>query len=408
MSRLTAVFSRMTERVAEAYSQLGPEGHQRRIGLAQAGELLAQRGRDLEEAREELDRFFSLALDLLCIADAKGQFVRVNPAWQSVLGWSAEELVAVPYDTFVHPDDRAATVAETRKLASGGSTVNFENRYRHRDGSYRWLNWTAVAHRERGLIYAAARDVTAEKQMARERDRHVEALDALNRELEAFSYSVSHDLRAPLRHITGFAGLLTRSTGGSLDAESQRYLRVIVEAAVRMGQLIDDLLAFSRVGRTPLRRVVADLNRIVHEVRDEAMREAPGRAIEWTLDDLPSVEGDATLLRVVFMNLLSNAVKYTGTRPTARIHVGVASIRHDETTIFVRDNGVGFDMRYADKLFGTFQRLHSSDDFEGTGIGLATVRRIVQRHGGRVWAEGRVDAGATFYVSIPAEEQAVG
>jgi light-regulated signal transduction histidine kinase (bacteriophytochrome) len=279
--------------------------------------------------------------------------------------------------------------------------MDFENRYRHRDGSYRWLSWKAASHAERGLIYGAARDVTDEKRSAAERERHVEALAAVNQELESFSYSVSHDLRAPLRHITGFAALLTRSSDGALDAESQRYLRVIVDAAVNMGHLIDDLLAFSRVGRTPLNRLPVDLNRLVREVRDEVAAEAATRTIRWRIDELPQIQGDPTLLRLALVNLLANAVKYTGTRASADISIGPAGVKHDEQTIVVRDNGVGFDMRYADKLFGVFQRLHSADQFEGTGIGLATVRRIVQRHGGRVWAEGQVDGGAAFYVSFP-------
>jgi len=232
--------------------------------------------------------------------------------------------------------------------------------------------------------------------------RHVDELDAVNRELESFTYSVSHDLRSPLRHITGFAMMLRESASSTLDAEGQRYLTTIMDAATRMGRLIDDLLAFSRVGRTQLARSPVDLNRLIEEARQEVAADINGRAVNWHVQELPTVKGDPGLLRLVFVNLLSNALKYSARRPRTEIEVGVLP-EHDDTVVFVRDNGVGFDMQYAHKLFGVFQRLHSNDDFEGTGIGLANVRRIVQRHGGRTWAEGAIDSGATFYFSLPNE-----
>jgi len=236
-----------------------------------------------------------------------------------------------------------------------------------------------------------------------ELERRVAELADVNRELESFSYSVSHDLRAPLRHITGFAMLLQEAESEKLDAEGQRYLKTIMDASTRMGRLIDDLLAFSRVGRTQLTRSSVDLNRLVQDARHEVSADINGRAVNWQLQDLPNVEGDPAMLRLVFVNLLSNALKYSATRPQSDIEVGVVPPHDSETVVFVKDNGVGFDMKYAHKLFGVFQRLHSGDEFEGTGIGLANVRRIVQRHGGRAWAEGEVDRGATFYVSLPNE-----
>jgi light-regulated signal transduction histidine kinase (bacteriophytochrome) len=170
-----------------------------------------------------------------------------------------------------------------------------------------------------------------------------------------------------------------------------------------MGRLIDDLLAFSRVGRQQLARSPVDLNRVVHDAKHEVSADINGRAVSWRVQELPTVEGDPSLLRLVFVNLLSNALKYSSTRPQTEIEVGVLAEGDTESVVFVRDNGVGFDMQYVDKLFGVFQRLHSNDDFEGTGIGLANVRRIVQRHGGRTWANGQVDQGATFYVALPNE-----
>jgi signal transduction histidine kinase len=226
-------------------------------------------------------------------------------------------------------------------------------------------------------------------------------LVAANRELEAFSYSVSHDLRAPLRHISGFATLLSESASASLDANGRRFLQTIVDASTRMGRLIDDLLAFSRVGRTTLARTQVSLSPLVREVQQEIMLGINGHPIAWQLHDLPVIQADRSLLRVVFVNLLSNAVKYSSKRAQSEIEVGTMPGAADEIVIFVRDNGVGFDMQYAPKLFGVFQRLHNVEEFEGTGIGLANVSRIVHRHGGRVWAESAPDRGAVFYVSLP-------
>jgi len=233
-------------------------------------------------------------------------------------------------------------------------------------------------------------------------------LEAANQELEAFTYSVSHDLRAPLRHVTGFAALLAGHLQGQLDAQGDRYLQTITKAAQRMGQLIDDLLAFSRISRGHLVRRPVNLGELVHEARQEVLATdtgIEGRNIEWQISDLPCVEGDPAMLRLALVNLLSNAVKYTAPRAVARIEVGSRCETDGEIIVFVRDNGVGFEMEYVDKLFGVFQRLHSADQFEGTGIGLANVKRIVQRHGGRVWAEGQPDHGAVFSFSLPTERR---
>jgi signal transduction histidine kinase len=228
-------------------------------------------------------------------------------------------------------------------------------------------------------------------------------LKALTGELEAFSYSVSHDLRAPLRHMGGFAGLLEKSP--SLDAQGLRYARTISEASARMGHLIDDLLAFSRMGRAEMLRSRVHLGPLVESVREEVHGQRDPDAIQWIIHALPIVEADPPMLRQVLVNLLSNAVKYSATRTPAVIEIGTIDAP-GEVVIFVRDNGVGFDMQYAGSLFGVFQRLHSSEAFEGTGIGLAIVRRIVHRHGGRTWAESAVDKGATFFVALPARPSA--
>ncbi len=225
-------------------------------------------------------------------------------------------------------------------------------------------------------------------------------LELANEELKAFAYSVSHDLRAPLRHIDGFLDMLRERTAGTLDEKSQHYMETISGATRRMGLLIDDLLSFSRIGYHELSRRPVDMNRLVQEVIQEFELETRGRTIHWCLADLPAVIGDRALLRMAVVNLLSNALKYTQPRQKAEIEVGF-SREANEIIFFVRDNGVGFDMQYADKLFGVFQRLHSANEFEGTGIGLANIRRIIARHGGRTWAQGEVDKGATFFFSLP-------
>jgi light-regulated signal transduction histidine kinase (bacteriophytochrome) len=231
-------------------------------------------------------------------------------------------------------------------------------------------------------------------------ERTAQLLSA-NEELEAFSYSVSHDLRAPLRHIAGFVDLLQQEAGPSLSEKSIRYLQTISESAKRMGNLIDDLLCFSRVGRAELQKTDVDLDELVRETLGDFPEDPKARAIRWTVGPLPSVWGDRALLRMALVNLISNAVKFTGIRTEAKIEIGCAANDGDETVVFIRDNGAGFDPKYGGKLFGVFQRLHSHAEFEGTGIGLANIRRIIHRHGGRVWAEGAVDRGATFYFSIP-------
>ncbi|HSI08128.1 MAG TPA: CHASE3 domain-containing protein [Rariglobus sp.] len=230
-------------------------------------------------------------------------------------------------------------------------------------------------------------------------------LRAANDELEAFSYSVSHDLRAPLRHIEGFSGILSKHAGATLDERGQRYLTVIADSARRMGMLIDDLLTFARIGRAELRRVPVRLDDLVQDVRQNLAGEIGTRSIEWDLQSLPVVQADPNLLLQVFVNLIGNAVKYTGRKPEARISIStIEDTGHpDEWVIAIRDNGAGFDMKYAGKLFGVFQRLHGDSEFEGTGVGLANVRRIIQRHGGHTWAEGEPEKGAVFYFSLPRE-----
>jgi light-regulated signal transduction histidine kinase (bacteriophytochrome) len=227
-------------------------------------------------------------------------------------------------------------------------------------------------------------------------------LEVANKELEAFAYSVSHDLRAPLRHINGFIELLGKDQGSGVSEKNARYLQIICEAAKQMGELIDDLLTFSRMAREELRKTCLNPTPVVNDVVASLRSEIEGRTVRWMIHELPMVTADPAMLKLVFVNLISNAQKFTRTRDVAEIEVGTIESDGKEIILFVKDNGVGFDMEYVHKLFGVFQRLHSKDEFEGTGIGLANVRRIISRHGGRTWAEGTVGVGASFYFSLPA------
>jgi len=230
-------------------------------------------------------------------------------------------------------------------------------------------------------------------------DRTAELADA-NKELEAFSFSVSHDLRAPLRHVEGFIEILQNTKGPTLDAEARQYLQTISDSARQMGHLIDDLLAFSRTARAELRKTRIQMNELVQAAVRDLRHEYENRTIKWTLGELPDIQADPALIRQVISNLLSNALKYTRTRSEAHIEIG-SKRSNTEDVIYVRDNGVGFDMRYYHKLFGVFQRLHRAAEFEGTGVGLANVRRIILRHAGRTWAESELGNGATFFFSLP-------
>jgi len=257
----------------------------------------------------------------------------------------------------------------------------------------------------------AIRDVAKHKQMEAQihvlntelEERVVERtaqLQSANKELQAFSYSVSHDLRAPLRHVIGFVEILKDDAGSSLSASNLDSLSKISKAALRMRDLIDDLLEFSRLGDSEIRKVRVNLNQLIQDVLDDFQEETKDRNIVWDIHPLQEVWADRALLRMALVNLISNAVKFTGARSQAKIEINCAPGTDGETVVFIRDNGAGFDPRYASKLFGVFQRLHGHDQFEGTGIGLANVQRIIHRHGGKIWAEGVLDGGAIFHFSI--------
>ncbi len=258
---------------------------------------------------------------------------------------------------------------------------------------------------KRSILYAIERN-RAEKQIRRlnlELEKSLMELKEVNKELEAFSYSVSHDLRAPLRAITGFSNILLEDYTDTLDAEGKRLLNVIQSNTKKMGQLIDDLLSFSRLGRKEIKKSNVNMEDLAKSIFEELRIIDPERITKLNLQTLPPARGDPTLIREVFVNLLTNAIKFTKNTLNAVIEIGGES-KGRENIYYVKDNGVGFDMEYVNKLFGVFQRLHSDKEFEGTGVGLAIVQRVIHRHGGKVWAEGKVNEGATFYFTLPKEE----
>ena len=369
---------------------------------------------DIRKAEAERDRFFSLSLDLMCIANSDGYFHRINPAFEKVLGFKQEELLSRPFLDFVHPEDRQSTLEVLKSLNAGATVANFENRYMCTDASYRWLHWSCAAVVEYRQLYLVAHDITERKRVDAElRQLNVELdervvertaqLEMANRELEAFTYSVSHDLRAPLRGIDSFSLMVLEDYGPKLDDEGRRMLSVVRSESQRMGQLIDDLLKFSRLGRLEMQLQCIDMNALLVDVIDK-LGLPPGRERQISVGLLPKAQGDRNLIQHVWVNLLSNAVKFTSNQAAPAIEVGGA-IADGFVTYYVKDNGAGFDPRYVHKLFAVFQRLHTEEEFEGTGVGLALVQRIVNRHGGNVRAEGQVNKGATFYFSLPVPEE---
>jgi PAS domain S-box-containing protein len=352
--------------------------------------------------------------------DADGRVVAINDTELAWLGYTREEVIGrLALTDLLTPASRPKVEAAFARLKLEGEARDLEVEVRRKDGSTfpALINGSAICDAQGRFVAtrAALIDLTDRKRIESRLEElnaslHTrgDELEHVNRELEAFSYSVSHDLRAPLRHIDYFAGALEKHLSPQqLDPKAKRYLATISASARSMGQLIDDLLSFARISRTELRRTRVRLDEIVAETRQGLQTETNGRSIAWQVSALPEVVGDPALLRQVIVNLLSNAVKYTRRRPDAQIEIAAEPAPAGEVVVRVRDNGAGFDMKFADKLFGVFQRLHGANEFEGTGVGLANVRRIVERHGGRIWAEAEVDRGATFRFTLPAPRVAV-
>ena len=368
------------------------------IRLKQAEEVLKgseERFRGMAEA----------AQDAIISADHQGNISYFNHGAERMFGYIGSEIVGQPL-TLLMPErlrhahreglKRFLSTGEARVVGKTAELVG-----RRRDGSEFPLELSLSSWKtDKGVFFTGIlRDITERKQ-AEEEIRKVNAqLGVANKELEAFSYSVSHDLRAPLRAVDGFSRILLDEHTPHLSESGQRYLRLVRENAVTMGQLIDDLLSFSRLSRQPLKKQTVATAELAQQVLEELKPEQNGRRFDVSIGDLAECQADPALLKQVFVNLLSNALKYTRKRDLSKIEVGCEK-RPGETVYFVKDNGAGFDMRYADKLFGVFQRLHRAEEYEGTGVGLAIVQRIIHRHGGRVWAEAELHKGATFYFTL--------
>jgi len=344
--------------------------------------------------------------------DRESRILRSNRSHARRLGLDdpAKAVGRTDFD-FFSAEHAEQAAEDERRVIQTGEPVSKEEKETWPDGRVSWAFSVKVPLLDKqgktAGTFGISHDISArkktEEQIARlnaDLQRKAAELEVANKELEAFSYSVSHDLRAPLRHVLGYVEMLTRETQDQLSEKSRRFLKTISDAGSDMGKLIDDLLSFSRMGRAELREEVVDLNVLFDEVCGELAESTVGRDIRWTVARLPEVHGDRAMLKQVLANLLGNSIKYTRSRTPAEIDVGFTKDGDGQLAFHVRDNGAGFDMKYADKLFGVFQRLHRPDEFEGTGIGLANVRRVVARHGGRTWAEGKPDHGATFYFTL--------
>jgi PAS domain S-box-containing protein len=378
------------------------------------GQLLQSRDELEAEVAQRTQQasLLNLTYDAILVRDMNAVITYWNRGAEEMYGWTTQQAIGKrSHDLFqtIFPAPIADIEAELLR------TGRWEGELRHTkpDGTRLVVLSRWSLRREEGARPAAIletnNDITDRKQREEEIERLNQELErrsaelvGVNKELEAFAYSVSHDLRSPLRHMAGYTELLQKNAVSTLDEKGKRYVSMVLDSAKRMGVLIDDLLAFSQIGRTETRKTMVSLEQLVKEVQSEVGQETGGRSITWRIGALPDVYGDRSMLRLVLVNLISNAVKFTRTRQQAVIEIGCPEKQKDRVVVvFIKDNGVGFDMKYVNKLFGVFQRLHSTEEFEGTGIGLATVQRIVHRHGGKVWAEGQVDSGATFYLLLP-------
>jgi len=364
---------------------------------------------------EDSDNRYRLLIDsvvdyAIFLLDPQGRVVSWNAGAERIKGYRATDIIGEKFSRFYPAEDIAAGKPERQlQVAAAEGRLEDEGWRLRKDGSRFWANVVITALRDRSGMLCGFGKVTRDLSRRREMEQALrQANDQLHTavaELDAFSYSISHDLRAPLRALDGFSRILVAQHGAGLDPDARELLELLRENAVRMGHLIDDLLNLARLGRQPLTRRQVAVGVLVDEVVAEMRRLYQGRSVRVDIETLPDLSCDPVLLRRVYSNLIDNAFKYTRLRADARVEIGSRMI-DGERVLFVRDNGAGFDMQYASKLFGVFQRLHRAEDFEGNGVGLAMVQRVVHRHHGRVWAEAAVDRGATFYFTLEGSHDA--
>ena len=389
------------------------------VGIASTERDITARKREAEKLRETndyLENLINHANAPIIVWDPQFRITRFNGAFTSLTGRRADEVIGKPIEILFPPALVESSMELIAKTQTGERWETVEIHIQHIDGTRRTVLWNSATlfapdGKTPVATIAQGMDITERKRAVEQvhrlnaelEQRVVERtaqLQAANQELESFSYSVSHDLRAPLWHVQGYVDMLAREAEGRLSENGRRYMKTIADASREMGVLIDDLLEFSRMGRVQMAETSVSLDGLVQESIQSLEMTTRGRNIVWKIPPLPAVRGDHAMLRQVLANLLGNAVKYTRPRDPAEIELGCDGAEDGRVIFFVRDNGVGFDPQYVHKLFGVFQRLHRTDEFEGTGIGLANVRRIIARHGGRTWAEGAVDQGATFYFTL--------
>jgi PAS domain S-box-containing protein len=392
----------------------------------QAAALVALRDRTEEKAAERALRdsenkfrtVIETAIDAAVSIDNRGTIVLFNRSAENVFGYSAPEVIGRPVTVLMPERLHSAhnrgfiNYISTEQSPMIGKIV--ERVGRRKDGTEFPVEISLSSWRTGKELYVTAflRDITTRKhaetmihQLNADLTQRTEQLQAINQELEAFSYSVSHDLRAPLRAVDGFSKILIEDFGPALPAEVQRLLRIVRDNTQQMGKLIDDLLDFSRLSRKSFECTILDMASLTQSALSDLVKADPGSVLSVEINSLVPAHGNAALIKQVLINLISNAVKFSRVRSDPKVEIGCHA-NGKENTYYVKDNGVGFDMAYADKLFGVFQRLHSAHEFEGTGVGLAIVKRIINRHNGRVWAEGSANAGATFYFTLPAPSEA--
>jgi PAS domain S-box-containing protein len=346
------------------------------------------------------NKYFSFSHDLLCVANPEGFFLKVNPAFKKVLGYDIQDLLARPFLDFVHPDDKTATLEAIKHIEAEHSLEHFRNRYRCKNGDYRWLEWNSIAPRlQEGLIYAAARDVTEMVEYDEERQRLSIELKRSNADLEQFAYVASHDLQEPLRAVAGCVQVIQKRYKGTLDPNADELIGHTVDGVDRMQTLINDLLDFSRVSRKRDKPVTTDLSLALDRaLKNLEMSLAESGAVV-TCDPLPTILADQGQIVRVFQNLIGNALKFCGAAKPL-IHVS-ASSEEAMWKVSVRDNGIGIKSEYQERIFVLFQRLHTRAEYPGTGIGLAICKRIVERHGGQISVESEPGKGSTFYFTLP-------